>query len=232
MGLLVNCMFREIENNSVVAPVIHSSEIKSQIIDTIADSILVSYAVEINQYLSNIHKDIGQDFVEILIGKTDRKCLSNSKRAALFIFDKYPDLFKKAFILHADFSDAPDIKKSRPFKKGNWTDHAGLVLEDIQGEWHFISPANHRLEPPSPLLTHYRAGSLETILEQIEGNESAVAFQAFPSQEEIISEIIKSGSPTKLKPTKGNCSVFVFKLHHGPDGFRRTEHDFLRFIRR
>ncbi|HWA51925.1 MAG TPA: hypothetical protein VG895_02655 [Patescibacteria group bacterium] len=115
---------------------------------------------------------------------TEQNCFINSEFAAMFLVDRYSNLFKTLFLIEAraDNNDS--------FKKGNWRSHSGLVFEDVLGKWHFISPANFDdKKKNNPMFTHIRGDDLNELLTNITDSETKEGLQIWPSETEIMTEV-------------------------------------------
>lgn len=174
--------------------------------------------------LKEMHDDPNnkdKDYQQLLKEALDGACFINSALAAAFLLENYQHLFDQMMLIEADAIGL----KIGSFKRVAAANHAGLIMKDLHGDWHYITPANNPKPPRNvflaaikrrlghkedfPLLTHLREKSLKKIIKSIEILESnRKKHNLYPTEDEI-NQAILSANLSELIQTRPNQDSII-----------------------
>lgn len=167
-------------------------------------------AQEIKKHLLNhaLHpyQERNKELALITSRASEGQCLELSGIALYHLSKKYSDLFPTAVLIQIEPTDT-----EKAHVKFGWTYHSGVIMQDVLGSWHFISPANYKPSQPedSLLFTHFESKSLNQVLDQ-------VAAQTFikpsPLSTPTSSEIIHFVNNHNTSPSRNQRQPYIIEV--------------------
>lgn len=146
---------------------IDTTTIKAEIQNAIAELIQLGFSAKVAEAIRDRLTPNERDqnatvsaLKHITAQASQGHCLELSCMALYHLSQKYSSWFPKSVVIQIQPNSG-----QKNHMKYDWAYHAGLVMKDVLGNWHFISPANH---DKSLLLTHFMSPALEQVLLQVE----------------------------------------------------------------
>ena len=138
---------------------------------------------------------------------TRELCETNSVYVLCFLFQKYPHLFNRYFLLESRIDEEVDLQ----FRNTDWYRHVCFLVQDVNSVFHAGSPANYDTWSGKYSLNRFfTSSSLAKILVQIQAYELGV----WPSLEfiEHLLQQDNTGNSIAITKSQDNPDVHTIRI--------------------